>query len=192
VLLQLRDDKLTKAVFVTPTFDKRKTNERQTKVVRKRAFGLRTFRLFSVWVVPTTDVQGGASCPLRRTRAIAPLAPRAPVRRQPPRGSAPTPCSVAIPSYPPSPVVSTNDSPRCQYLDHPWPIIWCARVSRACRSSGASTGSCHRGGRGAPGHATTRAASAGAPSLSIGPRPWRPPPASRLRDLVAPLRTPDA
>jgi len=131
----------------------------------------------------TRRLQGGASCPLRRTRAIAPLAPRAPVWRQPPRGSAPTPSSVAIPSYPPSPVVSTNDSPRCQYLDHPWPIIWCARVSRACRSSGASTGSCHRGVRGAPGHATTRAASAGAPSLSIGPRPWRPPPASRRRDL---------
>jgi len=59
VLLQLRDDQLTKAVFVTPTFDKRKTKKRQTNIVRKRAFGLRTFRLSSVWVVPTTDGAAG-------------------------------------------------------------------------------------------------------------------------------------
>jgi len=118
-------------------------------------------------------------CPLRRIRAIAPVAPRAPVWRQPPRGSAPTPSSVAIRSYPPSPIVSSNDSPRCHYLDHPWPIMWHACVSRACQSSSASTRSCHRGGRGAPGHATTRAASAGAPSLSIGPRPWQLLPAPR-------------
>ena len=128
-------------------------------------------------------------CPLRRTRAIAPLAQRAPVWRQPPRGSAPTPSSVTIPSYPPSPVVSTNDPPRCHFLDFPWPINWRARVSRACRSSGASTGSCHRGGRGAPGHATTRAASARTPSLSIGPRPWRPLPAPRPTALPTVLPT---
>jgi len=90
--------------------------------------------------------------PLRRTRAIAPAPahPRHRARvplplkwRQPPRSSAPTTPSVAIPTSTPSPpVVSANGPSRCLILDHPWPIIWLTSVSRARRSSGASLGSC--------------------------------------------------